>query len=271
MGKKTVNQITFYMFNPKNMSSSHKMVSEPQLSVVIPILNGEDQWKAVMTDLAYFPDSTEFLFISNGDQPPGFEELVIQNQIDRRSHWYCSSVGRAVQMNLGASESHHSHLLFLHSDSRLNEPGIRFLIQSLKSNPNALHYFNLRFHDQSLFLMQLNRWGVYFRSHFLGIPFGDQGLCLKRDLFFELGGYDETVTYGEDHLLVWKARRYRIRLKCTGATIETSSRKYQQQGWLKITTKHLVLTVRQAIPQFLLLLKERIGSWYQGKAQSPSS
>ncbi|QDT98475.1 TIGR04283 family arsenosugar biosynthesis glycosyltransferase [Gimesia aquarii] len=261
MDKKTVNQITFYKFDPKKMSSSHEMVSEPQLSVVIPVLDGEDHWKALIKDLPFFPDSTEFLFIGNGNQPTEFEKLVHQFAISGRSHWDRSSTGRAVQMNRGASESHCPYLLFLHSDSRLNEPAVRFLIQSLKSSPDALHYFNLKFHDQSHFLMQLNRWGVFFRSHYLGIPFGDQGLCLKRDLFFELGGYDESVSYGEDHLLVWKARRNRIRLKCTGATIETSSRKYQQQGWLKITATHLVLTVNQAIPQFILLLKERIGSW----------
>ena len=258
MDAKSVNQITFCLFKSKKMSSSQKMVSEPQISVVIPVLDGESCWKEIIADLAVFPVSSEFLFISNGDQPLGFAELVHQFQIDGRCRWVRTSIGRAVQMNCGASAARYSHLLFLHSDSRLNEMGIRKLIMSLNSFPEALHYFNLKFQDQSFLLMQLNQWGVYIRSHLLGIPFGDQGLCLKRDRFFELGGYDETAPYGEDHLLVWKARRNGIRLKCTGAAIETSARKYQQHGWLKITWKHLRLTVRQAVPQFLLLIKERI-------------
>ncbi len=174
-------------------------------------------------------------------------------------------------MNLGANKARYSSLLFLHSDSRLKEWSVQRLVQSLSAFPNALHYFDLNFQDQSNLLMHLNQWGVSFRSHILGIPFGDQGLCLNRDHFFNLGGYDETVSYGEDHLFVWKTRRSRIRLKCIGATIETSSRKYQKHGWLKITTRHLWLTVRQAIPQFILLIKDRLAAWIPGKAQSPSS
>lgn len=236
------------------------MVLEPQISVVIPVLEGETYWKVIIADLGAFPVSSEILFISNGDQPQEFEKWTRQFQIDDRSRWLRTSVGRAVQMNRGAAAARHSHLLFLHSDSRLNETGIGQLITSVQSFPEALHYFNLKFQDQRFFLMLLNQWGVYFRSHVLGIPFGDQGLCLRRELFFQLGGYDESTPYGEDHLLVWKARRNGIPLKCTGAVIETSARKYQQQGWLKITLKHISLTVRQAVPQFLLLLRERIGS-----------
>ena len=236
------------------------MVSEPSISVVIPVLEGESCWKEIIADLTAFPDSSEFLFISNGEQPLEFVELTSQFQIEGRCRWFRTSRGRGVQMNCGASAARYSYLFFLHADSRLNEMGIQKLIQSLKTFPDALHYFNLKFQDQRLFLMQLNQGGVYIRSHFLGIPFGDQGLCLKRTLFFELGGYDESAPYGEDHLLVWKARRKGIRLKCTGVAIETSARKYQQHGWLNVTLKHLWLTFRQAVPQFFLLIKERIRS-----------
>jgi len=267
---KTVNQFTVYRFKLKKMSSRYEMVSESQISVVIPVLEGESYWKALLADLALFPESSEFIFVSNGDQPKDFAELACPFQIESRSHWVRSSVGRAVQMNRGVSEACGSHLLFLHSDSRLSETGIAALIQSLKSFPRALLYFNLKFPDQSSVLMRLNQWGVYFRSHILGIPFGDQGLCIDRDLFMEIGGYDESAAYGEDHLLIWVARRKGVRLKCTGGAIETSARKYEQQGWLKITLQHLFLTVFQAVPQLLLLIKERIVAWIPGKAQSPS-
>ncbi|QDV49980.1 TIGR04283 family arsenosugar biosynthesis glycosyltransferase [Gimesia fumaroli] len=247
------------------------MDSEHQISVIIPVLYGDDCWKTLIADLTSFPDSSEFLFVSNGEQPAEFSELIHQFQLEERSHWYQTLVGRAHQMNYGAAQATRPHLLFLHADSGLRETGIQRLIQSLKSHPNALHYFNLKFQDQSFCLMQLNTWGVYFRSHVLGIPFGDQGLCLSRALFQELGCFDEKASYGEDHLLVWNARRKGIALQCTGAAISTSARKYQQQGWFKMTVKHLWLTIRQAVPQFLLLIKERIGSWFQGKAPSSSS
>ncbi|MEQ9072145.1 MAG: hypothetical protein RLO18_35800, partial [Gimesia chilikensis] len=91
-----------------------------------------------------------------------------------------------------------------------------------------------------------------------------------KDAFHSLGGFDESAAYGEDHLLVWKARQVGLRLKCTGADIATSARKYRERGWLKVTLLHLWLTACQAIPQFFLLMKARIRAWFHGKAQSPS-
>ncbi len=252
------------------MSSRRETVSEPLISVVIPVLEGDCHWKTLIADLTFFPESSDFLFVSNADQPNEFAELTQQAQIEGRSRWYRSSVGRAVQMNRGAREACGASLLFLHSDSRLSETGVDSLLHSTDSFPKDLLYFNLKFTGDRSCLMRLNQWGVYFRSHLLGIPFGDQGLCLNRSLFLELGGYDESAAYGEDHLLVWMARRKGVRLRCTGEVIETSARKYQQQGWFKTTLRHVFLTMIQAVPQFFLLMKDRIAAWFPSTAQLPS-
>ena len=103
---------------------------------------------------------------------------------------------------------------------------------------------------------------------FIGGIFGF--LSLEKEAFHSLGGFDESAAYGEDHLLVWKARQAGLRLKCTGADIATSARKYRERGWLKVTLQHLWLTACQATPQFYLLMKARIRAWFHGKAQSPS-
>lgn len=255
----------------KIVSSGRLMAPVPEISVVIPVLQGDAAWQTLLPDLVPFPESTEFLFVSNGPQPDNWEAVLEKSPLHARCRWQQTNIGRAVQMNRGAALARHPFLLFLHADSRLPSASISKLIDSLQTAPGALHYFNLRFQDQSFFLMHLNRWGVYFRSHCLGIPFGDQGLCLQRDSFFALGGFDEAAPYGEDHLLVWKARQQGLRLKCTGADIKTSARKYRERGWLKVTLQHLWLTARQALPQFLLLIKARIRSWFHRRAQSPSS
>ncbi len=92
MDRKAVNQITFYMIKSKKISSVHIMNSEPQISVIIPILAGDDCWKSLITDLVHFPDSSEFLFISSGDQPrefpnwlTAFRFMIVANGIDPQS------------------------------------------------------------------------------------------------------------------------------------------------------------------------------------------
>ncbi|WP_417388131.1 TIGR04283 family arsenosugar biosynthesis glycosyltransferase [Gimesia sp.] len=253
------------------MSSVNQSKTSCSISVIIPVLQGDDSWQALLADLGAFPESTEFLFISNGPAPPDLQDQFSLYGINSRSHWHCTSRGRAIQMNHGAEHAQANYLLFLHADSRISDAAVQQLFHCLELYPEALLYFNLKFRDQSFLLMHLNSWGVYFRSHVLGMPFGDQGLCLPRTLFQKLNGFDEEATYGEDHLLVWAARRHGIRLRCTGADIETSARKYREQGWLKVTVRHLWLTARQAIPQFLLLIKDRILKCCQSKAPSPSS
>lgn len=267
----SVNQITFLCQVSKIVRSDAFMNFVPEISVVIPVLQEDTAWRSLLPDLVSFPPSTEFLFVSDGPAPIEWDTDLQQAGLGERCVWHQSQTGRALQMNLGAEVARNPYLLFLHADSRLSRQSVDRFLDSLQTAPRALHYFDLEFQQQSFFLMRLNRWGVYFRSHCLGMPFGDQGLCLRRDLFFELGRFDETAAYGEDHLLVWKARQHGIRLKCNGVVIQTSARKYREQGWCKVTCKHLWLTFCQAAPQFLLLIKERICAWFCCRAQSPSS
>jgi GT2 family glycosyltransferase len=105
--------------------------------------------------------------------------------------------------------------------------------------------------------MKLNQLGSWMRSHLGGMPFGDQGFCLRREIWERLGGFDTHAAYGEDHLFVWKARRAGVPLRPTGGTLRTSARKYREQGWLSTTTRHFQLTALQAIPEWLKLVRAR--------------
>jgi GT2 family glycosyltransferase len=163
--------------------------------------------------------------------------------------WVEAPLGRARQMNAGARAARGRHLWFLHADSGFSRPDVEALATALREAPRALHYFNLAFDGRPRQLMYLNQAGAWWRSHALGLPFGDQGFCLERDAFFALGGYDEQAAYGEDHLLVWQARRAGIEVRCTRGRIVTSARKYREQGWLRTTILHQYLTYRQAAPE----------------------
>jgi GT2 family glycosyltransferase len=105
--------------------------------------------------------------------------------------------------------------------------------------------------------MCINRWGVHFRSRILKVPFGDQGFCIRKDMFQILGGFPDNVPYGEDHIFVWKARQQGVKLQPVCSTLYTSARKYKKHGWLKTTLLHQYLWVKQAWPQWQILRRER--------------
>jgi GT2 family glycosyltransferase len=154
-------------------------------------------------------------------------------------------------MNAAARAARRRYLWFLHADTRFGPGVLAALRRSLAAEPEGLHYFDLGFAPGGPALMPVNAAGVWVRSRLLGMPFGDQGFCLSRRVFARLGGFDEEASYGEDHLLVWKARRAGVPLRCAGARLLTSARKYQERGWLATTARHLYLTYKQALPELL--------------------
>ncbi|MEZ4743895.1 MAG: glycosyl transferase family 2 [Bdellovibrionota bacterium] len=231
--------------------------SELRLSVVIPIGSNEDTcWLGLKESLLYLPKETEVIFVL----AKGFERAHFDTIFTELSHLkfsvYTSEPGRAIQLNLGALKARAPWLWFLHADCRFSKVSAQKLFQFLRDNadPNLLLYFDLRFLSDGPLFMTVNSIGVWIRSHLLGLPFGDQGFCMRKEVFVKLGKFPTGCRYGEDHLFVWKANRCGVKVRSVGAFIYTSARKYKDKGWARTTCLHLYLTFKQAIPQLLMPL-----------------
>ncbi|MCX6110771.1 MAG: glycosyl transferase family 2 [Proteobacteria bacterium] len=228
------------------------------LSVMIPIATGDKAWPDLLADLSVLTPQDEIIFVSTeaiSDQvqnSPAYAALPCSCQFE------VSAPGRAKQLNAGARRASHDNLWFLHCDSRVPESSIEALLIALHDAPEALHFFDLKFQNDGPFMVHINGVGVWMRSRMLRLPFGDQGFCTSRATFDALGGFDESTPYGEDHLLVWRAHQAGIRVRAVGARLYTSARKYRTYGWRHTTARHLRLTAKQALPEFVRLLRERI-------------
>lgn len=208
----------------------------PALSLILPFAPDESAGAGLLADLAVLQLPHERILAGvQGCAPPLPEADAIR---------VSAAAGRARQLNAGARVARGDWLCFLHADSRLPPSALRAL-DALPQGPDALGYFDLRFCDGPA-AMRLNAAGAFIRSRWLGLPFGDQGLCLPRAWFERLGGFDESLACGEDHALVWAARRLGLPLRPLCAPILTSARKYAERGWLRTTWLHLRLTREQA-------------------------
>ena len=226
------------------------------ISVVVPIASWDKEWKKLLPDLGALPYKTEIIF-SVSEKDALFEELpeVVDNLKEKRVKWVRCESGRANCLNAGAENATSKFIWFLHADSRFTKDAFNALKKSVKKYPDGLHYFNLRFMCDGPNLMFFNELGAKFRSKILRTPFGDQGLCIKKELFDKIGQFPNNVEYGEDHLLVLHARQAGVRLYCTGEALITSARKYKKNGWFNITIRHQKMWLAQAFPEWKKLIK----------------
>lgn len=219
------------------------MAAGLKLSVIVPVGPGDPAWRALLGDLAVLDADAEILLVATpGDAPTDFAAGDYGLHVPAR--WLEAPAGRARQQNAGAATAGGTTLWFLHADSRLPAQSVAAALRF--AGRDALGYFDLRFLDDGPRLAQLNALGAWIRSRWLGLPFGDQGLILPGRLFRSLGGFDESLAAGEDHALVWAARRARVPLLPLRAPLQTSARRYAEHGWLRTTLQNGQLTISQA-------------------------
>jgi hypothetical protein len=218
------------------------MAAGLKLSVIVPVGPGEPAWRELLGDLAVLGPGAEIILVAiTGAAPAGFDGPAYGLRVPAR--WLEAPAGRARQQNAGAAAARGETLWFLHADSRLPAASVA---KATRFAGQALGYFDLRYCDDGPQLARLNALGAWLRSRWLGLPFGDQGLILPRRTFHALGGFDESLSAGEDHALVWAARRARIPLVPLRAPLQTSARRYAEHGWLRTTLRHARLTISQA-------------------------
>lgn len=225
-----------------------------EVSIVIPVANGDKEWLALAQDLTIVPKNWEIVFC--GEEPAGRTERQVLDYLRRyvAVHWQHSSRSRAAKLNEGAAAAQGQVLWFVHADSRVDHRCLAAIEQQLPQIAGKMLFFRLAFLNDGPALTRINQFGAWFRSEILKIPFGDQGLCLQKSLWQSLRGFPENVPHGEDHLFVWRAHHGGVALRALPATLYSSARKYRDRGWRHTTGSHLKITYQQALPQLKTLL-----------------
>jgi rSAM/selenodomain-associated transferase 2 len=155
--------------------------------------------------------------------------------------WVTAPRGRARQMNAGAAAARGDWFLFLHADTCLM-PGWRAAVDRAHADP-AVNLGCFRFAlDSTSPAARLIEIGVRIRVRLFGLPYGDQALFVRREAFAALGGYSD-LPIMEDVDLVRRLRKTG-RLYAASEQAVTSARRWEEDGWLRRTARHVSLIVR---------------------------
>ncbi|RMF15024.1 MAG: hypothetical protein D6757_05230 [Alphaproteobacteria bacterium] len=213
------------------MHKARAMSASDQLSIVIPVREGEPLIDTLLADLEQAAPDAEILVRSCGT--------------------------RAASLNAGAKDASREILWFLHADCRVERRQVAGLLSAVRHVPDALFFFDLDFGPQIPMPLRWNQWFANRRARLLRLPFGDQGLACTRETFKRIGEYPEDAAYGEDHLFVWQAHLAGIAVRPLDLPLPTSPRSYAAHGWLRLTVLYQWRWLRQALPRVLALAAGR--------------
>lgn len=205
----------------------------PSVSVIIPVYYDAD---ALARTLA----ATDFTGTDVIVSTTATDESLAPLRLARADiTWIDAPPGRARQMNAGAAVARGEWLVFLHADTQLPHRWRRAIAKAEETGGlYAIGCFTLALDSPSPFA-RLIEIGVRLRVWLFRLPYGDQGLFIRRELFDDLGGYAE-LPMMEDVDLVRRARQ-RGRLFRSRLAVVTSARRWERDGWVRRTALHLVL------------------------------
>ncbi len=150
-----------------------------------------------------------------------------------------SKKGRANQMNTGASIAKNEILLFLHADTILPKDAIKLIQDTLKEETIKAGAFDLSFDNNSI-AMKIIAKTASIRSRLTKLPYGDQAIFIKKDIFNTIGGY-ENISLMEDVNLMQKLKRLNHKIKILKEKVTTSARKWENRGVIYTTLRNWLL------------------------------
>ena len=187
-----------------------------KISVIIPTYNEEKVIAQLITSLQKIKEKCEILFVDGGSTDKTVE------MIGKEFSVITSEKGRAKQMNAGARQSSGDVLFFLHCDSEIPDTALEEIETVMEKHRAGC--FGIAFHSKNFFMFTcrvISNHRVKDRK----VMFGDQGIFIERDLFFEIGMYPE-IPIMEDYQLSLTLKEKGIRLGMTKNRIFTSDRRF---------------------------------------------
>jgi len=217
-----------------------------KLSVIIPALNEAEMLGDTLESLMAHPPA-EVIVVDGGSRDSTVD-------VARRytSRVFVSRPGRGLQQGTGARHSQGSVLIFLHADTQL-PPGYQHLIHQALAEPDVLFgAFYLAIHPPSKAL-DIVAFMANLRSRCLRVPYGDQAIFVRREAYFQAGGFRDWPIM-EDVDLVRRLNR-RGRFKLARGHVKTSARRWQKENLICTTIRNWSLIIRYGLgvsPEALL-------------------
>ena len=200
----------------KKSFTGRYLARNSRISVIVPIYNEIRTIEQLQRQLRPLLGRCEILLVDGGSTDGTLEKIDPAFRVIR------SHKGRAFQMNEGARRSSGDILFFLHCDSQLPDRPLERIRRVMRDHRAGC--FGIAFHSKNFFMFTcrvISNHRVKDRK----VMFGDQGIFVDRDLFFEAGMFPE-IPIMEDYQFSLTLKEMGIKLGMADRRIYTSDRRF---------------------------------------------
>lgn len=216
-----------------------------KISIIIPILNEAETIEKLLNYLIEHSSKQNIaeIIVVDGGSTDASKDIISKFYLYREANpetssglmnqtkiiLVNSSKGRAKQMNTGSKVATGSILYFLHADSFPPKDFDLHIVNEVE-NGHLAGCFRLQF-DHSHWWLRLASWLTQF--HWRACRGGDQSQFITKDLFDDIGGFDESYIIYEDNILINELYSRKL-FKVINKKLRTSARRYEKHGIWKL-------------------------------------
>lgn len=204
-----------------------------KISIIIPTINEAHNVGPLVTYLrSHSNGGVAEVIVADGGSEDGTEEVA---ERAGAKVLQCPELGRALQMNHAASQAKGDVLWFVHADATPPRSFENDIAESIEQG-NRLGGYRFRF-DSNHPVHRFLSWATRFSFEFT--RGGDQTLFVTRDLFDELGGFDEEWCIMEEYDFMRRAKAL-ASFRIIPKDVVVSARKYKENPWYRVAWANFV-------------------------------
>ena len=206
------------------------------ISVVIPVLHEQARINGLIEQLRSQDSNCEIIVVDGDAQGSTITTISDQSVIT-----LTAAKGRGTQLVAGAVAATGDIILMLHADTLLPDGGLRMVADAIADGA-AWGAFRLGIDAPGTIYRFIERM-VDLRCTLFSLPYGDQAIFVTHASLKQIGGIPP-IPLMEDVELTRRLRKADKRFQLLTQQVQTSARRWQQDGVLQRTLKNWWLLVR---------------------------
>lgn len=207
-------------------------------SVIIPCYHDDNKLAYLLHQLHELSHVPEEIIVVDGAKSECCREICNQYSVQRLESVPC----RGEQLNAGAALAKGDVLWFLHADARFSMNARSAMTSALVQGAVG-GYFRFRFDFPRSWPALILEPAIALRCRY-GVPYGDQGLFVLRQIYKKAGGHAPWPLF-EEVPLVRRVRRHG-RFQPLREPIFVDPRRWQHDGWWRRTWRNRQLALNFA-------------------------